>query len=274
MWVPPGHYYSPVPDVDVIATARRRIYAPSRTDIPGLDLGLARQWASLKVVSAAARDVPFPEHRTPPARYWFDNPSFSWGDATILYGTLQWLRPRRLIEVGSGFSTACILDTIDRHGLDTQVTMVEPYPELVRSLLAPDDLDRVEMFESAVQDVPLDVFRRLEQGDLLFIDSTHVLKTGSDVHFELLEVLPRLVAGVVVHIHDVFPGFEYPFAWTQEGRGWNEAYALRALLVDNPTFEVLLWPVLLFDLEEARATSAVPNLQKNPGGSIWLRRVG
>ena len=167
-----------------------------------------------------------------------------------------------------------MLDTIDRH-LDGQVacTLIEPYPERLRSLLRPDDLGRVTILEQRAQDVGLEPFLALEQDDILFIDSSHAVKIGSDVNHLLGEVLPRLRVGVYVHVHDIFYPFEYPKSWALEGRAWNEAYALKAFLAFNDSFEIVIFNTFLETFHRDLFERDMPLCLLNEGGSIWLRRV-
>jgi predicted O-methyltransferase YrrM len=183
------------------------------------------------------------------------------------------LRPRRYFEIGSGFSSALVADVRDRHfDDDLEMTLVEPNPERLESLLANGDLDRIRLLRMPAQEVPFVEFERLEAGDVLFIDSTHVLKTGSDVNHELFHVLPLLRRGVVVHFHDIHPGFEYLRESVLAGFAWNEAYALRAFLQFNPAFEILLWPPFLWRMDRQRVERDWPLMATNPGGALWLIR--
>jgi hypothetical protein len=140
------------------------------------------------------------------------------------------------------------------------------------SVLSDKDRRYIALVESGVQEVAVSKFQELEENDLLFIDSSHVSKLGSDVNYLFLEVLPKLNKGVIVHIHDIFYPFDYPFEWIQDGRSWNEAYLLRAFLTGNSQFEILLWnswlgiKVLVWIQEHS------PLFMKNTGGSIYLRR--
>lgn len=269
---PPGHYYSPVPNLDYLA-GREHLFAFDPMDVAAVDLGVAAQWALLQELQPLAAEVPFPEQRTEGFRFWFDNDSYGFGDATTLYALLGHLRPARMIEIGAGYSTLCSLDTIEHGELETRLTVIEPYPDRLLALLRGGDRGRIELVDSRVERLDLALFDQLSDGDILFIDSTHVVKTGSDVVYELHHVLPRLAPGVMIHFHDIFPGFEYPQPWVFEGRGWNEAYALRAFLEFNASFEIVLWPSLLYQLDPDRAREAIPNLARNVGGCIWLRRV-
>ena len=118
----------------------------------------------------------------------------------------------------------------------------------------------------------------LQAGDLLFIDSSHIVKTGSDVHFELTEILPRLAPGVVVHFHDMFYPFEYPQRWvSQENHSWNETYFLHAFLMFNPAFRIEFWNHYVATQMRDEVLRLSPGPGKrfliNPGGGLWLRRV-
>jgi predicted O-methyltransferase YrrM len=271
-WRPAGHYYSPIPNLDDLAD-REDIFAVDPTDVPGVDLRIAEQWQFLEELHPYAAEVPFPDQQSDGFRFWFDNDSYGHGDGTTLYSLLRHLRPARMIEVGAGYSTLCSLDTIERYELGTRLSIVEPYPDRVQRMLRPGDVDRIEFLSTPVERLDLSVFDELQSGDVLFIDSTHVAKTGGDVVHELHRVLPRLAPGVVIHFHDIFPGFEYPESWVFEGRGWNEAYALRAFLQFNPCFQIQLWPIFLRRLNRERAEALMPPLGRNDGGCFWMRRT-
>jgi predicted O-methyltransferase YrrM len=190
-----------------------------------------------------------------------------------LYALLRQGSPRLVVEVGSGFSSALVLDTSDEWLRESQLVFVEPYPQRLHSLLKTGDVERAEVIESAVQDVSLEVFDRLGPGDFLIIDSTHVAKVGSDVMTLLLEVMPRLRPGVLVHVHDIFYPFEYPEEWVLEGRAWNEAYLLRAFLTGNAGYRIVLWNSLLAAFHRDRVGRQIPLWLRNTGGSLWLERT-
>jgi hypothetical protein len=274
LYVPPGHYYSPVPPMaEVRAHLERQRATGTPRELPDVRLDLPAMKALWHELVPLMRDAPFAETATEGLRYRFDNPSYSWGDGLVLHAMLRRFKPRRLIEIGSGWSSACTLDTVERY-LDgaCRLTFIEPYPELVRSLFGADAA-RFEILETPVQAVPVTTFDQLEAGDVLFIDSTHVLRTGSDVAFELFEVLPRLRSGVLVHIHDMFWPFEYPEQWSlDEGRGWNELYAVRAFLAGNSDWDIVMFNDCLKWLEEPLIEATCPDFLRNAGGALWLRR--
>ena len=272
-WVPPGHFYSPFPDLDDYDRRVSNLLDTHR-DVVGIDLHESEQLALAEAIEGLVADIAFPEQPDPAGatRYWFDNPAYAYGDGTVLHGMLRHLRPRRIVEVGSGYSSAMILDTVDGWLSGTELTFIEPHSELVRGLLRPGDEARVSIHEVAVQDVSPEVFDRLEHGDVLFVDSTHVVKAGSDVNHLVFEVLPRLQPGVWVHVHDIFFPFEYPEAWVREGRAWHEAYLVRAFLAFNPTFEIRWFQDFLRCRHRDRL-ERIPWVAKNPGANLWLEKV-
>lgn len=268
---PPGHFYSAVPDLGEISPRADSLFSPDRP-LPGIDLREAEQLALFRTLAALAREAPLEVTPGATTRYGLDNPNYGIGDASMLQAMLRHLRPRRYLEVGSGYTTALALDVRERFlGGELEVTAVEPYPELLRSVLRPDD--PVEVLALPVQDAPLDRFRALEAGDVLFVDCSHVAKVGSDVVHLYTRVFPVLAEGVVVHVHDVFWPFEYLRHWVEEGRAWNEAYLLHAFLLFNDAFEVLLWNHYLAMRHRQVIESELPLMLDNPGGAIWLRRT-
>jgi Methyltransferase domain len=274
MFVPPGHFYSPVPSVADIDAHRDRMQGPRPASLEAIDLRLTEQASLLDAFKPFYDEQPFPADRSGDTRYWFENHSFGYGDALALYCMLRFLEPARVIEVGSGWSSCVLLDTCERFlGWGPQITMIEPYPGQLHELLRPDDASRFRLLDQPIQQVPLDVFRALEAGDVLFIDSTHVARVESDVNHEIFEVLPALAAGVYVHFHDIFYPFEYPIDWVEEGRGWNEAYVLRAFLEYNQNFEIVFFNDLVHQRVPDRFFQDFPLWSRNPGASLWLRKV-
>jgi methyltransferase family protein len=270
----PGHFYSPIPAKDDIerflATNHRKLLA---CNLPAVDVAEAAQFELLNRLTPYYPAVPFQATPTNGLLYHFDNPHYSHTDAIILFCMLNHLHPGRLIEIGSGFSTCAILDT-NRLCLDSrmQVTCIEPYPELLRSLVAKPE-KCITIVESKLQDLDLELFDQLCAGDVLFIDSTHVSKLGSDVNRIVFEILPRLRSGVVIHLHDIFFPFEYPGAWLLEGRAWNEAYLLRAFLEYNDRFRVLLFISQLQTLHEEWFRENMPATLVTKGGCFWMEKV-
>jgi len=273
MFVPPGHFYSPIPSAADVEAFRHRAQMPRPESLGAIDLRIDAQRALLESFASFYAEHPFPAERSPGLRFWFDNPSFGNADALAFYCMLRSLHPRRVIEVGSGWSSCVLLDTCERFlDWDPKVTLIEPYPDQLHQLVETRDLDRVRLIPEPVQSVPLDEFEVLERDDILFVDSTHVSRVGSDVNYEIFEILPALQPGVYVHFHDIFYPFEYPPDWVAEGRGWNEAYVLRAFLEYNDTFEIVLFNDLLAQRFSEQLTRDFPLWMVNTGGSLWLRK--
>lgn len=270
-WRPPGHYYSPVPDLKEIRRQADRVYR--RPDhLEGLDLNEEAQVALLKTLAPLANDVAFNADPGPDWRYFTNNPAYGAGDAVLMQAFLRHLQPAHYLEVGSGWTTALALDTKDRW-LDgrMRITCIEPYPDDLNTLLRPTD--DVQVIASPVQDVALDRFEELAPGDFLFIDCSHVVKTGSDAHYLITRVLPVVPAGVYIHIHDIFWAFEYPMGWIEQGRAWSEAYLLHAFLLFNSAFEIVFFNDWLMCTHHDLVKTEVPSLElAGGGGAIWLRR--
>lgn len=218
--------------------------------------------------------MPFKDEKVPGLRYYFLNESYSYSDAIFLYCMIRKLKPKRIIEVGSGFSSCVTLDTNELY-FNNQIncTFVEPYPALLKSLINEGDNSNVKIYELKLQDVPLDTFMKLNANDILFIDSTHVTKFNSDVNYVIHKILPALAEGVYIHFHDIFYPFEYPIEWLLEGRAWNEQYILRAFLEYNIKFKIVLFNTYLESVFPDKLKDRFPLLFKNTGGSIWIKKL-
>lgn len=270
----PGHFYSPIPDLVDIWQRQSEIFRMP-AEIPGIDLDPSRQLHLLERLATQYPGMPFTDREQPGLRYYFNNPNFSYGESIVLFCMMKLLRPRRIIEIGSGHSTCVILDTNElAFGGVISCSFIEPYPELLLSLMKPGDQERVQVLSRPVQAVDLTMFSQLEANDILFVDSSHVSKTGSDVNHIFFEILPRLAAGVYVHFHDIMVGFEYPQEWLYQGRAWNEAYLMRAFLQYNATFSVEFFNSYLGHFHRAALTRALPLSDRNPGTSLWLKKHG
>jgi predicted O-methyltransferase YrrM len=268
---PAGHFYSPIPDLDDVRHRAGALFGTAPAQLPGIDLRDDAQLAVLQEVGALAGEQPWGDAARAGLRYRFDNPNFQHGEALALHGMLRRLAPRRIVEVGSGWSSCAILDVNDRFLAGRAACVfVEPYPELLRELTPGDDLD---VRAVPVQETGLELFTSLQDGDVLFIDSSHVAKVGSDVNHLVHEVLPRLQPGVVVHVHDILYPFEYPQEWVLQGRAWNEAYVLRAFLEHNRAYRIELFLSHLATRHGEALAAALPLAMRSPGSSLWLRRV-
>jgi len=270
---PPGHFYSPIPDIAEVIKHWKRIFEQFERTIPGLEMNEQEQLELLTGFLPFYATMPFAAKRQNGLRFYHDNPAYQWGDAIFLHCMIRHLRPRRVIEVGSGFSSCVTLDTNELFFAGSiETTFIEPHPELLLSLLKEQDQQHVKIIPGFLQDVDLSVFDALQANDILFIDSTHVSKVDSDVNHILFNILPRLAAGVYIHFHDVFYPFEYPDVWLLEGRAWNEAYILKAFLQFNHSFRVVLMNSFIGHYHEQFLREHFPLCLNNTGGSLWLRK--
>jgi predicted O-methyltransferase YrrM len=270
---PPGHFYSPLLDLET-----------SPKDVDYLPHDGEESWEQVNLHPTDQRDLylellssetrhPFPEKSAPGWLYHFQNGWFPLADAFLLSGLIQREKPQRIIEVGSGFSTAVMLDTLGRMNSQCSITCVEPYPERLEQLLGPQCIKKITLHRQIVQTLPLEQFDTLEAGDFLFIDSSHVAKVGSDVSFLLLRVIPRLNPGVWIHIHDMFFPVSYPMEWIKMGRAWNESLILRALLINNPTLKIRAFNSFAATRFPEVFEKQFPEFLNHGGGSFWMQRI-
>lgn len=271
---PLGHFYSPIADPTQVRAREARLWARKDT-MDGIDLRLDAQLSLLHDLKPYAASINYPlddpgDNRT----YYYKNDQYPVLDAEFLHTALCHFRPRVMIEVGSGFSSLIVAETNCRlldNGID--FTCIEPYP---RQFLIDGVEGITRLIREKVEDTDLPFFDRLNAGDILFIDSSHISKVGSDVNYLFFDVLPRVKPGVLIHIHDIFLPDEYPKQWMiDQGRNWNEQYLLRAFLEYNGNFEVV-WAAHFIGTRYTAAVQAVfpryPDL--GGGGSFWIRRVG
>lgn len=277
IWMPPGHFYSPLPDLNAVHKRARRIFELDSVEIPGVDLRLDEQLRLAEGFLAQYRDDYFPEQPTEGCRYYWRNDYFPFGDAFYTDRYLRDMGPRRIIEVGSGYSSAVMLDVCTelraRGGPCPTLDFIEPHADRLKGLLREGDDGYCTIWEQEVQDMPLELFDALEAQDLLFIDSSHVIKTGSDLWFLFFHILPRLRPGVWVFLHDITWPMEYPQVWVEEGRAWNEIYLLRAFLQYNEAFAMRWFPGLALGVLLERARQEAPKLVELGGTGLWLERV-
>jgi methyltransferase family protein len=262
-------FYSPIPDLDQLppGTFERA------SDLPGTGWDLDRQLAFVRSLQPQFEEFRAARGAGDPWA-WKPNPSYIEPDASMLYAMIRSSRPKRIVELGSGHSTLATAQAARRNAADGDAPTLEvfdPFPSVVT-----DDLPGLTRLERiGAQQVPLETFERLGEGDVLFVDTTHTVKVGSDVNFIVLEVLPRLRPGVRVHLHDIFLPYEYPRTWLEDyGLYWTEQYLVHAFLLFNAGFEVLAaMHALQRDRRDAMGEILTPAVAATPGGAFWMRRT-
>lgn len=257
--ITPNHFYWPIPDLQMLQ--RRRWPEPALPS--GVDLNLPRHVEFLKItLSPYLGECSFPERPGPePHAFHFNNGLFEAVDAEIAYCMVRHFKPRRIVEIGGGFSTRVLAAALMENGKQTgalgELISIEPFPD---QLLAQGFPGLSRVIVDRVQEVPLNFFSSLNENDILFVDSSHVVSIGSDVCYEILSILPKLHKGVVVHFHDIFLPFDYPEqAVLQNLCFWTEQYLLQAFLAFNREFEVIWGSSAMQFFHRDALASAFPN---------------
>jgi len=275
----PVHYYSPVPD---IADLKNRNIWKQRSSLPGIQWDEPGQLQFLALIGKKyGAECHWPaENSGNPTQYYTENNSFIFGCAAAAHCIIRHFKPKRLIEIGSGFSSLIINEALAQNAREShpcEYVIIDPYPQpFISGLSRLHSLmgQRVELLTPAF-------FRKLEPNDILFIDSSHMVKIGSDVNFLILDVLPTLNPGVVIHFHDIPMPYEYPESYlTNPGFRmlWTESYLLQAFLCLNPHFKILLamsW-IMNEHLPEFRQAFPHynPSIHRNFSGSFWIQKKG
>lgn len=269
----PGHYYSPIPSIPEIQKVESRIWGNIPSQLPAIDLNTEEQLHLLKNFTQYYNEIFFPAEKQENSRYYYNNDFYPFTDGAILYSMMRHLKPRRIIEIGSGFSSAIMMDVNDRFfNGQVKLDFIEPYPDRLISLMKEADQKRYAIHQQFIQNIDLEIFSQLEENDILFIDSSHVSKIDSDVNKILFEILPILKKGVFIHFHDLFYPFEYHKEWVYKGVVWNEAYMLRAFLQFNQHFQIAFWNTYLYRFYK-QSFIGMPKCMEGPGGNIWIKKV-
>jgi hypothetical protein len=265
---PPGHFYSPIVDLDFLKQREDLIWQPKF--ISGVQLNEKEQLNLIKSFTKYYPEMPFKSGKRPNLRYYFRNNYFGRGDGILLYSMIRSLKPNKIIEVGSGFSSALMMDVNDLFfGKEIDIKFIEPYPYRLNELMSEEDKKKYQYIPTIVQDTDLELFKQLEPNDILFIDGSHVVKTGSDVQHIFFKILPELKSGVYTHFHDIFYPFEYPKHWIFDNHwSWNEYYFLMAFLMHNTQFKIVLSANYLGHYHK----KDIRNIGVDGGGSVWIKK--
>jgi hypothetical protein len=255
----PIHYYEPIPDFRSITAEQLQ----RRRDYPAIDFRWDDQLALVGELANYREELDRLD-------FDFNNDYFSGFDAAVYYSLLRHLKPGRVIEIGGGYSTRMAAKALAANGSGS-LTCIEPYPERLNG----SELN-IELITKRVEDIDLDFFSNLTANDVLFIDSSHTVKFGSDVYYEFLELLPWLAPGVWVHVHDIFFPHDYPEEWLLKRRlALNEQYFLEAFLAFNNQFRVALANHWLCLEHAGKAASLWPDVvsSNHRSSSFWMKRV-
>lgn len=276
-YIIPAHFYQPIPDTRELGND----LWGKKSELPGLSINEKEQLELLSVFQCKYKTEydAFPVERTgTPHDYYLNNNAFISVDAEVLYCMIRHFKPSRIVEIGSGFSTylsakAVLKNKEEDSGYDCELIAIEPFPNKTLRQGFPG---LTELIPKMVQSLQPSFFEKLGVNDILFIDSSHVLKIGGDVQYEYLEILPRLRKGVLVHIHDIFLPAEYPKDWLFRNRWfWTEQYLLQAFMAFNDSFQTLWAGSFMNHIHPDMLSSAIASYRKDETmpGSFWIRRT-
>ena len=267
------HYYEPLFDPRHL----RRPLSEERA-LPAIDLNSDGQLALLERFAFQDELRAFPRARVSALEYWYDNPNFGPGDAEVLYSMIRLYRPAAVVEIGSGMSTLMAANAVRAnraadHAYACRQLCIEPY-----EMDWLEKMPGIEVVRKRLEDLDDGLFRALRAGDMLFIDSSHVIRPQGDVLREFLEILPVLAPGVLVHVHDIFTPRDYPEEWlVDQVRLWNEQYLVEAFLSHNRDFRVLAAVNWLSRRHRERLAARCPvfgeGLAPCHPASLWLERA-
>lgn len=267
----PANYHSPIPD---LADIPPEVWTQP-DDMPGVGWDLDAQLAFLEselgpliAEHSAPADPPGTD-----TGFYLGNPFFPGLDAEVLYAMVRHFRPATVMELGAGFSTLVVEAAAERNrsqGASLRHLVYDPYPSPVLASVR----NHIELHDVSATELAVDRVAELQQGDILFIDTTHTLKPAGDVVHLILNALPRVVPGVIVHIHDFFRPLEYPRQLMEVfGCYWQEHYLVQAFLAYNPDFEILCANHALRRLRSDGIHRLLPNLDAHAEpSSLWIRR--
>lgn len=273
---PPGHYYSPIISENEVRTQSDFLFNSTLKHIPDINLNEVKQLEYLQTFKPILRLFPF-NHRDTYENWKYNtkNGYFGREDAAILYSFILFLKPNNIIEIGSGYSSALMMDVNENNFSNLiNLTFIEPFPDRLYQAIGKDK-ENVEILEHKVQNIDLSKFEKLGANDILFIDSSHVSKTGSDLNYIIFHILPALKSGVYIHFHDIFYPFEYPQKWVTDwfkGFGWNEVYLIRAFLMNNSDYEICFFNSFMAIHHQNTMTELFPGFNKSSGCSLWLKK--
>jgi predicted O-methyltransferase YrrM len=266
-----NHYYEPLFDDRQMKLPLNRM-----RNLPGIDWNLQEQLSLLSKFHYQEELLAFPYKKPSGGHsYFYDNPSLGPGDAEYLYSIIRHFKPRRIIEVGSGYSTLMMIAAIEKNrsenpAYECTTICIEPYemPWLEKT--------GVQVVRKLVEQMDLSFFQTLGENDILFIDSSHVIRPQGDVLYEFLEILPSIAPGVIVHVHDIFTPGDYRKELIDEVTFWNEQYLLEAFLSCNKQFRIIGALHYLKNYCGEDIMAKLPLLKKHPAtepGSFWMRKV-
>lgn len=288
-WLPvPVHFYSPLPDIKDLES--RGIFK-RKSELAGINRNIQRQLEFLDRAAGLFREEtkewPLTEQDTASKDVFFmKNNCFSYDCAAALHYMVRYFRPKRIIEIGSGLSSRVINQALAKNQADSNIPLLyeDKSQKTLYTIIDPYATGRTQALHNVgnvinqkVETCSDEIFLGLQSGDILFVDSSHSVKAGGDVNFIILDILPKLNSGVIIHFHDISLPNEYDrqyFVNESFRMFWTEAYLLQAFMAHNSDFEILLAMTMLGQEKPEQFKAAFPyRPEGSPGsGSFWIRR--
>ena len=266
------HYYQPLTN----PTKHLKKSLRENRILKGIDWNIQKQLDILKQFQFSDELKEFPFEKRKDTEYYYNNSMYASGDSEYLYNMVRHFKPKAIIEIGSGNSTLMAINGVNRNKAENSEYQchhicIEPYEQPWLEKLD-IDLKRLK-----VEDIDLTFFKTLERNDILFIDSSHIIRPQGDVLFEILEILPTLNPGVLIHIHDIFSPKDYLDEWIYKDKKlWNEQYLLEAFLSFNNQFEIIGAVNYLSHNHRILLGEKCPIFDSQPErepGAFWIRRI-
>lgn len=265
------HYYEPLFNMNYLKKDLRMDRM-----LPAIDLNVKEQLEILNKFNFNSELIKFPINKTKGLEYYYNNSSFASGDSEYLYNIIRLYKPKRIVEIGSGNSTLMAINAIKENKIEDnnyncEHICIEPYEMKWLESVG------VKVMRNKVEDVEKEIFLKLDENDILFIDSSHIIRPQGDVLLEYLEILPILKSGVLIHVHDIFIPRDYLNQWViDENKFWNEQYLLEAFLSFNKEFQVIGSVNYLKHNYYEELSSKCPILardQEREPGSFWMKKL-
>jgi predicted O-methyltransferase YrrM len=241
-------------------------------NLPGVEFNLNKQLKKLSSLTYANELIKLNlEKKSPNYEFKIRNKFFEHGDAEIYYQLIRYLKPKKILEVGCGHSTLIALEAIKKNqeanNAYCEITCVEPYENNWLEKL------NIKILRKRIEEIKEDYYLNLKSGDILFIDSSHIIRPQGDILKIYLEILPNLKKGVIVHIHDIFTPKNYlEKLIIKENKFWNEQYLVEALITNTDKYEIYLLLNYLKNNAYRKLKNACPYLQINSEpSSLYLK---
>jgi len=268
----PGYHGSNIPNMKYLRNGRNKIFHTENMLTDGIDLNTEQQLALLNDLKQYYSHYKPSENRNDDNLYHYKNDMFGYNDGFFLFAFINHFKPSKIVEIGSGFSSALMIDTCTFLSLNTQLTFIDPYSKNIKNVVERAKNQNFRLIRTEVQEMNIEVFEDLKNNDILFIDSSHVVKIGSDLSYIFFKIIPCLADGVIIHIHDIWYPWEYPESMIFKGRLYNEAYFIRSFLQFNTSFEIMFFSSHLEKMHKNEFLS-MPNYFRNTGKSLWIRKI-